>query len=293
MAVPISTMAVLNNNNPNPIYSASNKGWVISGRMFGSYNITKLWGLQFFSFYRGRQVNLQGHQGGFGIYSLSLKRDFANKKGSIGFGAENFFNFDGWKIRSETISPIITQNSTNVMHNMSFKVNFSFRIGKMSYEQQQPRRSRRSINNDDLKDGGDGGGGGGMDNGGGGQGGGGFAGGNRGGAAPQDKANVHRHHNNKLRLANNNAPKADATVVVDPSGTWTYTVESPQGGGGNIVIKKEGDVYTGTMTNSRFNRENPLKSVTMNGNEISFGYENSFNGNTNTVTVKATIAMIR
>ena len=56
------------------------------------------------------------------------------------------------------------------------------------------------------------------------------------------------------------------------------------------MIKKEGDVYSGTMTNNRFNRENQLKSVTMNGNEITFGYENSFNGNTNTVTVKATIS---
>jgi hypothetical protein len=56
------------------------------------------------------------------------------------------------------------------------------------------------------------------------------------------------------------------------------------------VIKKEGDVYSGTMTSARFNRENALKSITVNGNEITFGYETSFGGNTNTVTVKATIA---
>ncbi|HEX8060308.1 MAG TPA: TonB-dependent receptor, partial [Cyclobacteriaceae bacterium] len=281
--------AVLNNNNPDPKYNASNTGFVMSGRMFGSYNFTKLWGLQFFGFYRGRQVNLQGYQGGFGIYSLSVKRDFANKKGSVGFGAENFFNFNGWKINSESKSPILMQNSTNVMHNLSFKVNFSFRIGKMNYDQ-QPRR-RRSINNDDLKDGGGGEGGGGMDNGGGNQGGGGFsggaAGGNRGGAPGAQRPAGQQQ---QAPAGNGNAAKADPTVVVDPVGTWSYTVDSPQGGGGTIVIRKEGDVYAGTMTNNRFNRENPLKSVTMNGNEITFGYENSFNGNTNTVTVKATIA---
>ncbi|MEI9920808.1 MAG: outer membrane beta-barrel family protein [Bacteroidota bacterium] len=283
--------AVLNNNNPDPKYNASNTGWVISGRMFGSYNFTKLWGLQFFGFYRGRQVNIQGYQGGFGIYSLSLKRDFANKKGSIGFGAENFFNFNGWKINSENQSPILMQYSTNVMHNMSFKINFSFRIGKMSYDQ-QPRRSRKSINNDDLKEGGDGGGGnggGGMDNGGG-NGGGGFAGGgNRAGAQGGQRPQVPAQ-TQQAPATNNNAPVADSTAVVDPVGTWTYTVESPQGGGGTIVIKKEGDVYSGTMSNNRFNRENQLKTVTMNGNEITFTYENSFNGNTNVVTVKATIA---
>jgi hypothetical protein len=150
----------------------------------------------------------------------------------------------------------------------------------MSFDQ-QPRRSRKSINNDDLKDGGDGGGGG-MDNGG--QGGGGFnGGGNRGGGAAQRPAQ-------QAPAANNNAPKADPTAVVEPVGTWTYTVESPQGGGGTIVIKKDGEVYSGTLTNNRFNRENQLKSVTVNGNEITFGYETTFGGNTNVVTVKATIA---
>lgn len=275
--------AVLSNNNPDPNYNASNTGWVISGRMFGSYNFTKTWGLQFFGFYRGRQVTLQGYQGGFGIYSLSLKKDFADKKGSIGFGAENFFNFNGWKIKNEQASPLLMQSSTNVMHNLSFKVNFSFRFGKMSFDQ-QPRR-RRSINNDDLKEGGDGGGGGGMDNGGGQQGGaaGGFAGGARTGGGQRPAAQ-------QTPAVNNNAPKADPTAVIDPVGTWKYTVESPQGGGGTIVIKKEGDVLTGTLTDNRFNRENQLKSITLNGNQISFGYEVNFGGNTNVITVKGTIA---
>jgi outer membrane receptor protein involved in Fe transport len=273
--------AVLNNNNPNPDYSASNKGWVISGRMFGNYNFTKLWGLQFFGFYRGNQVLLQGTQGGFGIYSLSLKRDFANKKGSIGFGAENFFNINGFKIKNETVSPVLSQSSTNVLNNMSFKVNFSFRFGKMSFD---PRPSRRrSINNDDLKDGGDGGGMGGDGGGqqGGGQGGGNFGGGNR--PTGQRPATT-------TPTVNPQAPAADPKAVVNAEGTWTYTVESPQGGGGTIVIKKEGEGYTGTLTNNRFNKENPLKSVTVVGNEINFSYETSFNGNTNVVSVKATIA---
>jgi hypothetical protein len=274
--------AVLNNNSPNPDYIASNKGWVISGRMFGNYSLTKLWGLQFFGFYRGNQVLLQGTQGGFGIYSLSLKRDFANKKGSVGFGAENFFNINGFKIRNETVSPILSQSSTNVMNNLSFKVNFSFRFGKMSFDQRPSRR--RSINNDDLKDGGDGGGGGGMggDNGGQ-QGGGGFNGG--GGNRPAGQ----RPAATTTPAVNPQATAADPTAVINAEGTWTYTVESPQGGGGVVVIKKEGDAFTGTLTNNRNNKENPLKSVTVVGNEINFSYETSFNGNTNVVSVKATI----
>jgi outer membrane receptor protein involved in Fe transport len=151
--------AVLNNNlSDTSIFRASNEGWVASFRLFGNYTIKNGWGIQAFSFYRGRQVQLQGTQGGFGIYSLSLRKEFKNKKGSIGFGAENFFT-RAFRIRSEVNSPIIAQRSVNELHNMNFKVTFSYRIGKMSFDN-GPRR-RKSINNDDLKEGGDNGPGGG------------------------------------------------------------------------------------------------------------------------------------
>lgn len=87
-----------------------------------------------------------------------MKRDFAEKKGSIGFGAENFFT-NSINIRNEITSPLLTQNSTNVLHNMSFKVNMSYRIGKLTVDQRPS--NRKGINNDDLKEGGDNGGGGG------------------------------------------------------------------------------------------------------------------------------------
>ncbi|MBX0289924.1 TonB-dependent receptor [Hymenobacter sp. HSC-4F20] len=142
--------ATLDNNNSNIVFAASNQGWVASGRLMGGYNFTKGWGLQAFSFYRGRQVQLQGYQGGFGVYSLSVKKDFAEKKGTIGFGADNFFTPTN-RIRSEISSATLEQNSVNVFHRTSLRVNLSYRIGKMSMA--QPKR-RRSVSNDDLKDGG-------------------------------------------------------------------------------------------------------------------------------------------
>ncbi len=268
--------SMLNNNLPldgtNAIYSASNEGWVYNYRLFGSYNLTKGWGFQFFGFYRGKQVQLQGTQGGFGIYSLGLKKDFNNKKGSIGFGAENFFTPE-FRIKNESKSVIYEQNSLNVLHNMSFRVNISYRIGKMSMD--APKR-RRSVNNDDLKDGGDGGGG--MDGGqaGGGQGGGGRQG---GGQAPRPGAAAPAAA----------LPKADTSVVVNAEGTWNYTIESPQGGEGTLILKKEGEKYTGTISNKRFNRENPISDVTVTGNEINFSYEAGFGGNQMTISVKGII----
>lgn len=145
--------SVLDNNVPDPLYNASNEGWVASYRLFGNYNFAENWGVQAFGFYRGNRVQLQGSQGGFGIYSLAIKRDFAEKRGSIGFGAENFFTPE-FRIKSELVSPVLRQSSVNTMRNMSFRINFSYRIGQLGNEN-TPRRTRRSIRNDDLKSGGD------------------------------------------------------------------------------------------------------------------------------------------
>lgn len=163
--------AVLDNNLAGNA-ALKNEGWVANGRLFGNYTLKNGWGLQFFSFYRGRQVLLQGLQGGFGTYSLSFRKDFANKKGSFGMGAENFFA-KSMRIRNEIESPAISQKSVNVLNNISIRFNVNYRIGKMSFD--QPSRRKRSVNNDDLKEGGGGEGGQGM--------GGGDQGGQRSGAA--------------------------------------------------------------------------------------------------------------
>ena len=139
--------AVLQNNNPDPFYNASNEGWVFGGRLNGSFDIARGWGLQWFAFYRGNQVQLQGYQTSFGMYSLNLKKDFNKKKGSIGFGAENFFT-PSLKIRTQLDSPLLNQSSSNIMYNMNFKINVSYRIGKMTTEK---KSRKKSINNDDLK----------------------------------------------------------------------------------------------------------------------------------------------
>lgn len=145
--------AMLDNKSNDVILRAKNEGWVISGRAQAGYALSKGWGLQFFTFYRGRQVQLQGYQGGFGIYSLSLKKDFNEKKGSIGFGADNFFTPTN-KIRSQVDSYILAQQSENVLYRTGFRVNMSYRIGKLTTA---PSRRKKSVTNDDQKEDGDGG----------------------------------------------------------------------------------------------------------------------------------------
>jgi hypothetical protein len=217
-------------------------------------------------------VQLQGFRGGFGMYSLGINKDLPNKRGSIGFGAENFLG-NSITIKGETVSPIINQQSTSVRQNLNFKVNVNLRFGKIEGNNRSsaPRRSRRTITNDDLKDGD----GGGQDMGGGesAQPQSSFSGGNRGGSAPAVKP-----------------VKTDSSIVVNPVGKWDYTIESPQGGSGSLTINKDGDTYSGTIVNSRNNKETPLENVQLQGNGLSFSYETSFGPNTNTVKVVVAVA---
>ena len=143
---------VLANNVPDPLLNAKNEGLQSNFRIFGNYNMGNGWGAQIFSFYRVNQIQLQGSQGGFGMYSLSFKKDFKNKKGSIGFGAENFLTPQGFVMRNETKTAAIYQLSENTMRNMNFKINLSYRIGKMSFG---PTKKKKSVNNDDTKGEGD------------------------------------------------------------------------------------------------------------------------------------------
>ncbi|GAA4424882.1 outer membrane beta-barrel family protein [Pontibacter saemangeumensis] len=142
--------AVMSNNVEDPAQQASNSGVVYNIRAMGNYTLGQGWGIQGFGFYRGSQVQLQGLQGGFGIYSLNLKKDFNEGKGSIGFGAENFLS-SSMNRRTELNTPTFSQTSNNVINNMNFKVNLSYRIGKMMSE--GTRRRKKSVNNDDLKGG--------------------------------------------------------------------------------------------------------------------------------------------
>ncbi len=268
--------ATLDNKNPDPTLRAQNEGWVASGRLFGNYDLSKGWGLQFFSFVRGRQVHLQGTQGGFYMYSLAVRKEFNEKRGSIGIGAENFFT-SPIRIRTEIQSPVLLQRTVNTMHNLSFRVNFSYRIGKMSLED-RPRR-RRGINNDDLKMGGDGGDGMSMGNDGMGMNmnGGGQRGAGPGGARPN-------------MASADPLPEASDSVLYNAEGTWKFTMETPQGPSeGTIQIQKQDNVYTGTIRTPRMPNDTPFTDVNVEGNTITITYNITFGPNTFPVEIKAVL----
>ncbi len=72
-------------------------------------------------------------------------------------------------------------------------------------------------------------------------------------------------------------------------GTWSYTVESPQGGGGKITIKDDGGKLSGTISNTAFNANNELQDVSLDGNSLSFSYVIDIGSNKVSIKVTATI----
>lgn len=129
----------------------SNSGFNYGGRLMSQLSLRNGWGLQAFGFYRGKEIQLQGTRTGFYLYSLGFKKDFANKKGSIGFGAENFLT-KGVKFTSDLNSPQFVQTGSTQLYNRNFKVTFSYSIGKMSFD--TPKRKTKSVNNTDVVGGG-------------------------------------------------------------------------------------------------------------------------------------------
>lgn len=130
-----------------------NQGWTIRGRLMTQINMGKGWGIQGFLFGRGPSVQLQGNQRGTPMYSLGIKKDFKDKKGSIGIAGENFLT-NGAKMSTQFVSDQFNQNSNTQILNSGVKLTFSYKIGKMNFTQ----RKTRSVKNDDLKDGEGGGG---------------------------------------------------------------------------------------------------------------------------------------
>lgn len=133
----------------------TNSGFNISGGLFSQATFKNGWGAQAFGFMQGNQVQLQGNQGGFAFYTVGIKKEFKNKKGSLGLAGENFFN-KRFTINSELKSAQFNQVSNIYMYNRGVRLTFTYKIGKMTVD--APKKKARSVNNDDVKSDGQGGG---------------------------------------------------------------------------------------------------------------------------------------
>ncbi|WP_157486530.1 TonB-dependent receptor domain-containing protein [Dyadobacter alkalitolerans] len=125
-----------------------NTGFVVSGGLFSQATFKNGWGAQAFGFMQGNTVQLQGHQGGFGFYTVGVKKEFADKKASLGLAAENFLS-RRFKMHTELKSLEFNQVNDIYMYNRGIRLTFTYKIGKMTMD--APKRKAKSVNNDDVK----------------------------------------------------------------------------------------------------------------------------------------------
>jgi len=128
--------------------SLTNTGFTVGGGSFASAQFKGGWGAQAFGMMQGSQVQLQGRQGGFGFYSVGVKKDFANKRGSVGLAGENIFS-NRLRIRTVLNSDQFNQISNTYLYNRGVRLTFTYKIGKMTMD--APRKKAKSVNNDDVK----------------------------------------------------------------------------------------------------------------------------------------------
>jgi ferric enterobactin receptor len=125
----------------------SNSGIVVSGRINTNFKLKNDWAFQAQGGIHGRQINLQGYQGGMGRYSVGIRKD-VGKKHSFGLGADNFASI--MKMRNFTDSPTLVQKSTNYMYNSNVKFTFTYKLGNMRFVEQ---KKGKKVKNDDVKEG--------------------------------------------------------------------------------------------------------------------------------------------
>ncbi len=133
--------------------SVSNDGIQYGGNLSGTLSLKKDWKIEGFGFMRSRRQTVQGKIPSFWLYSLGVKKDIWNKRGSIGVRMVEPFNRTKGFI-TELEGDNFSQQSEFRLPFRSFGLNFSYKFGKLDFKKKKRRGSK--IKNTDLKSGEDG-----------------------------------------------------------------------------------------------------------------------------------------
>lgn len=109
----------------------NNRGFRWGGRMDTQLQLDKGWAVQANIGYRGKDINLQGYRIGFAQYSLGARKDFSNKRGSLGIAAENFLT-RGMGFTSVLNSAQFDQDFRQYIYNASVRATFSYKLGSLN-----------------------------------------------------------------------------------------------------------------------------------------------------------------
>jgi ferric enterobactin receptor len=120
-------------NELNPGYNSN--GFNYRFNVNASYQFAKTFAGEFFGNYRSRHREAQGTFPSFLYYSMALRKQFWNKKGSLALTATNPFN-EYINLKTSLIGAGFTVTSTRKIPFRSFGINFTWKFGKLKFKKE-------------------------------------------------------------------------------------------------------------------------------------------------------------
>ena len=118
----------------------------------GTVNLGKNLKFETWGWYSSPQQTIQGYSDSWSMMSFGIKKDFKNKRGSLGLRIIEPFLKDGEKImRTELSGNNFEQFSERIIAMRSIGVSFSYTFGKLNFKS---KRVNSKIKNNDLMEGG-------------------------------------------------------------------------------------------------------------------------------------------
>lgn len=132
----------------------TNNVWVWGGNLNFSYQLPKDLVFEINGFYRSPRASLQGTRASYRRISFGARKEFMDKRASLGLViSQPFAEF--LEFENELEGPTFYQRSLNAFQSRNIALSFSYRFGKLDFNNRnRPGRSR--IKNDDQKGGGGG-----------------------------------------------------------------------------------------------------------------------------------------
>ncbi len=141
-SVPVTGKLTLRSNIQAGDRSNSNPGngtvrsFAYRANLNASYDITKDFVVEVFGNYNSSQKNIQGTRPAFGTYNIAMRKQFMNKKASIGLTAANPFS-QYVSQATTTFGANFNQTSVREVPYRSFGISLSYKFGKLEFKKEK------------------------------------------------------------------------------------------------------------------------------------------------------------
>ncbi|MCO4292586.1 TonB-dependent receptor family protein [Solitalea sp. MAHUQ-68] len=144
-----------NVNDPNIQTTYSNKSVLYNVNANASWSLPKDFAIEAFGMFNSPRRTIQGENPSFSMFNLGFKKDFLEKRASLGLNMSNPFNKNR-EFTTKLSGDGFDQYQQNSVPFRSVGISFSYRFGKMDFSSQGGGKKgkgpkKEGINNDDIK----------------------------------------------------------------------------------------------------------------------------------------------